>query len=516
MQGRYIDFLTASSDHLETVLWACILGLVASYVVTYVTSPLRKFPGPFFAGWTNLWRMYHVRQGKFEVVVHDLHKKYGPVVRIAPGVVDLDFPELVKTIYNSKGDYKKTGFYKASSAKANGKIIYNLFSECNPEEHARQKRPIAKHYSMAGVLRLEPHIDEMIACLCQRLEEKFFDGLTCDLDQWIRFYTWDVVGKATFSEPIGYLEKGHDFDKTIAISDTAMDYFAIVAQLPILDHFLDKNPVYRIGPPSFGNITTISIQHLMRRLQARAQDNYQCINHDFLEKFIDAKAQYPDVVDDGQIISYLMINMIAGADTTAIAIIAALYYSLKTPGVWKKLQQEIPAQVDSTTIHPFKSINESPYLNAVVREAMRLHPSVALTLERSVPAGGLTLPDGRYIPEGCAVGMNPYIVARNDTVWGDDPEVFNPGRWLRDASQESDTGYQERLRRMDNADLSFGDGSRVCIGKNLALIEIYKVIATLVSRYEVKLVYPDRDWKTHNSFFVRQSGLEVKLSRRCE
>lgn len=58
-------------------------------------------------GWTNLWRMYHVRQGRYQVVIHDLHKKYGPVVRIAPNVVDLDLPELIKTIYSTKGDFRK-------------------------------------------------------------------------------------------------------------------------------------------------------------------------------------------------------------------------------------------------------------------------------------------------------------------------------------------------------------------------------------------------------------------------
>lgn len=51
--------------------------------------------------------MFHVRQGKYQIVVQELHKKYGPVVRIAPNVLDLDIPELIKTIYNTKADYLK-------------------------------------------------------------------------------------------------------------------------------------------------------------------------------------------------------------------------------------------------------------------------------------------------------------------------------------------------------------------------------------------------------------------------
>lgn len=330
--------------------------------------------------------------------------------------------------------------------------------------------------------------------------------------------TWDVVGKATFSEPIGYLKEGHDFDNTIAISDKAMDYFALVGQLPILDHLCDKNPIYRIGPPSFGNITTISIQHLMNRLQGKMGTGDITRTSDFLDKFIDAKSLHPEVVDDGQIISYLMINMIAGADTTAITLNAALYYTLKHPNVWRRLQEELVprcvADGGPANIPAFNTVNDLPYLNAVVREAMRMHPGVSMILERYVPHDGITLPNGKYIPKGCIVGMNPYVIGRNKNVWGEDAEVFRPERWLRDEARESESEYQERLRIMNNSDLAFGAGSRACIGRNLALLEVYKVIATLISRYNIQLADADSEWTIHNSFFVRQEGIKVKLSLR--
>ncbi|KAI9039403.1 cytochrome P450 [Aspergillus affinis] len=507
-------------DGATMIVYLCLTSFSAWCFVTYLNSPLRSFPGPFLAGWTNLWRMFHVRQGQSQRVIQELHRKYGPVVRIAPNVLDLDIPDLIRTIYSTKADYVKTEFYHGSSAKSNGKIIYNLFSECQPEVHARQKRPISKHYSMTGVLPLEPHIDEMIRYLCQRLEEKFINASgaakTCDLGEWITFYTWDVVGKATFSQPIGYLEKGYDFDNTLGTADAAMDYFSLVGQLPILDRLLDKNPVYRIGPPSFGNITNISIQHLVDRLQGKDTDFHDPAKPDFLDNFIEAKERFPDVVDDVQIISYLMINMIAGADTTAVTLNAALYLSLKNPRVWHRLRAEIPSYdpLSNPPVVQYKTTKEYPYLEAVIREAMRCHPGVAMLLERYVPQGGLALPDGRFVPAGCIVGMNPYIVGRNRSVWGEDADVFRPERWLCDDVRETEEAFQERLRRMNAADLTFGGGSRVCIGKHLGLLEVYKVLATLVSRYNIELASPKEDWSTHNSFFFRQTGIEVKLSRR--
>ena len=325
-----------------------------------------------------------------------------------------------------------------------------------------------------------------------------------------------MVGKATFSKPIGYLEKGYDFDNTLKTANVALDYFALVGQIPILDYFFDKNPVYRIGPPSFGTVTNISIQRLVERLQNKDTDYHDPSKPDFLDKFIEAKQTHPDVVNDMQIVSYLMINMIAGADTTSITINAALYFALKHPNVWERLRKEFPSQNSAAgiTVTSYESARGNSYLHAVVREAMRCHPGVAMLLERYVPQDGLTLPDGRFVSAGSIVGLNPYVVGRNPSVWGQDAKTFRPERWLRDESQETEEAYQARLRLMDNADLAFGAGSRVCLGRHLGLLQVYKVLATLITRYNIELADPKKEWTTHNSWFHRQSGIQVKLSHR--
>lgn len=282
------------------------------------------------------------------------------------------------------------------------------------------------------------------------------------------------------------------------------------------DKLFNKNPVCRIGPPSFEEITAFSIQKLDDRLK-NIGANHGPKGADFLDNFIEAKRKYPKIVDDTQIISYLMINMIAGADTTAITLTAILYFSLKNPEVWKRLQDEIPAQSFNSdpTISSYSDSESRPYLRAVVHESMRLHPAVAMPLERYVPEGGLMLPNGQYIPPRCIVGMNPYTTGRHPSVWGEDPEDFRPDRWLR-GPQESENDYQERLRLMENSDLTFGAGSRICIGQHLARVQVYKLVFTIVSLFSIKLVHPDDDWSTHNSFFFRQKGVMVTISPRLK
>jgi hypothetical protein len=129
--------------------------------------------------------------------------------------------------------------------------------------------------------------------------------LTLDLD------TWDVVGKVTFSQTIGYLEHGYDFDGTLGVAEQAVDYFAWVGCIPVLDHFIAKNAYIKgLGPPGFGNIGAMSVRRLVARYQGLDKDVHDPAQPDFLDKFIDAKNANPDtVVDDAQIVSWLMINL---------------------------------------------------------------------------------------------------------------------------------------------------------------------------------------------------------------
>ncbi|KAK3353366.1 cytochrome P450 [Lasiosphaeria hispida] len=531
--GLVLDSLSAFRHslplaHLQTVSG---LGLVVALVAVPLTtvflwftaswaaSPLRKYPGPFLAGYTNLWRLAQVKSGDYHLVIKKLHEKYGPVVRIGPNTLDLDYPELIKTIYGTDGKWHKTEFYHNNSTMINGKIVYHMFSTTDQAEHARMKRPIVKYYSLSSVLGMEPIMDKVVGAFCKQLDNRFVSGPSgpkeCDLGEWIAFYAWDHISSVTFSQSWGYMDKGHDFDNTIAVADRALDYFSAVGQMPWLDYVLDKNPVVRIGPPNLGNATRIAFESLVARLQGKDQ-SYDPKTPDYLQHFIDSKSTHPDLVDDGTIMGYLLVNILAGADTTAITLRAIFYFSLKQPDVYRRLEAEVRAAgIDRDHAAPYSVARQIPYLEAIVRESMRLHPSVSMLLERYVPDAGLVLPDGSHVPAGAAVGLNAYITGRNKSVWGDDADEFRPERWLRDeAKGETEEAYRLRMQRFNAADLSFGGGSRICAGRNLALVEIYKIVATLVNRYDIALADPNKVWTVWNSWFPRQKGIITTLKMR--
>jgi cytochrome P450 len=145
-----------------------------------------------------------------------------------------------------------------------------------------------------------------------------------------------------------------------------------------------------------------------------------------------------------------------------------------------------------------------PYFQACLKEAMRIRPAVGLNISRLIPPGGAEI-DGTWLPEGTSVAVNGWVLHRDKKVFGEDAEEYRPERWLKD---EETAKYMERYM------FQFGGGSHLCIGRNLALLEMNKVLPRLLQDYHLQLVYPGRPLRSNTTFFVVQTGLEVLITKR--
>jgi cytochrome P450 len=136
---------------------------------------------------------------------------------------------------------------------------------------------------------------------------------------------------------------------------------------------------------------------------------------------------------------------------------------MKNPKALEKAHKEIDEALAagslSSPIKYSETTTKLPYVCASIKEAMRMHPSVGLSMQRYAPKGGIELA-GKFIPEGYRIGMNPAVVHYEQGVFGDDANEFKPERWLvADAEWKA----------MDRNLLIFGAGTRTCIGKNVSL-----------------------------------------------
>lgn len=161
-----------------------------------------------------------------------------------------------------------------------------------------------------------------------------------------------------------------------------------------------------------------------------------------------------------------------------------------------------------SSIIPNARALELPYLQAVVKEALRHHPAATGLLPRVVGPNGDTH-KGVYLPAGTTVGFCAWNISRNNTAaYGADASIFRPERWL-----EADP---ERLAKMEEALwLVFGYGRFRCMGETIAKIELNKMFFEMFRRFDWSLIDPTRPLeKNMNYGLFIQKGMWVRVSER--
>lgn len=179
--------------------------------------------------------------------------------------------------------------------------------------------------------------------------------------------------------------------------------------------------------------------------------------------------------------------VVAGADTTSTAIAGTLYYLSTNPRVASKLATELLATFSSAEeIRQGLKLTGCKYLRAVIDESMRLAPPVPSDLMRVVTPGselqveiepthqsGNNIKGIAVIPAGTIVSSGIYSILLHDEIYAPDPYTFRPERWL------------ENRENAEKAFYPFSTGTRGCVGKNLAYLELKIAIGRLVYRAEM-------------------------------
>jgi cytochrome P450 len=108
-----------------------------------------------------------------------------------------------------------------------------------------------------------------------------------------------------------------------------------------------------------------------------------------------------------------------------------------------------------------------PYLQAVIKEGLRIYPPATGLMSKEVPAGGDTV-KGFFMPGGTGIGWTTLGLMRNVKIWGEDADVFRPERWFE--------GTPEEIRKREiDMEMVFGYGKYQCLGKHIAYLELNKV-----------------------------------------
>ncbi|KAI1455020.1 cytochrome P450 [Annulohypoxylon moriforme] len=522
------------------------LPIIVSVIVTWLVrnryhNGLNKYPGPLLASLTDLWRLWDVYGQRPEITHRKLHAKYGDIVRLGPNTLSFANPKALKSIYGLNKGFVKSDFYVVQQSVVKGDSLASLFSTTDNNFHAQFRRCVNSAFAMSALVQYEPFVDNTTKLFLKQTEDLFAGNPEgCNFTQWLQFYAFDVIGEITYSKRHGFVEKNEDIDGIVGYLGNLFLYVAPIGQIPWLDRVFLKNPIYlKLSQWGFIDATFPVARFARARMAERLGPNLtgdpskpllpvstegkaEPKSPDLLSKFLAARDVRPEFMSDTLVQTMAVSMAFAGSETTAISLASVFYYLLRNPPTLTKLKKELDDASLSgifsdyeTGLVTWTESQKLPYLDACIKEAFRLHPAAGLPLERIVPEPGAEIA-GQYVKGGTIVGCSAWIIHRRPEIWGEDVDEFRPERWLVDEKLkgEEKNEQERRVREMNGMMFQFGMGARTCIGKNISLLEIYKVVPSLLRRFDIRFKDPNQEWKLVNAWFVKQSNFQTMFELR--
>ncbi|KAL1870390.1 hypothetical protein Plec18167_007525 [Paecilomyces lecythidis] len=438
----------------------------------HFTNPLRCIPGPrLFA--ISRWRLaYEDWKGTRTRKIHELHAIYGPVVRIAPEEISFNSLTALRSIYGAGSKAQRTEFYRMFDVYGR----QNLFTFGPWQMHAERKKMLNHAYAKSTILRghTAQMVEEMVVKFLKLLEnEKETAG---EIFTSLHYFSLDVITQFLY---------GPKYGGTTALTGRARDRRLLN---DILDPSRRRLSWFAVHLPRFTKWlyscsgTTEKIVSTLGLLPMKKPATYTGIRahalqawHDFKNASENEKNEYAGttiigrlwrlhrsqkggILEDLDIASECADHLLAGIDTTSDTLMF-LIWALSLPENQKyqeELIQEVlsieDAQLTENGLPSAQCSDKLPYMDALIKEALRLHAPLPASEPRSFATDVVI--DSFLIPKGTTVSMEPYALHRNSEVFPD-PGKFNPHRWL---------GEGEQLNEMKKWWWAFSSGGRMCIG----------------------------------------------------
>jgi cytochrome P450 len=389
-------------------------------------------------------------------------RAYGDIVRISLGpsrlgrsVYVVFHPDAVRRVLASEADgYRKDNRFYEEVRWALGDGLLNS----QDEAWLRQRRfiqPLFTRRRIAGYAR--SMADEAVD-MVERWQSRAAGGTTIDLHAEMSRLTLRVVGRLLF---------GSDVERAIPVVAYAFpilgEYALRRAFAPVRVPRSWPTPSNRRAVRAQRDLYAVCDELIARRRGADSQDE------DLLSLLVGARDR-GEQLDDAEIRDQVLIFLLAGHDTTAIALTFALYLLGRHPDAQRRVRNEVDAVLGDQTPGA-KDVDGLPYTTMVLKEAMRLYPP-AWGLGRRTVAGDSI--DGFEIPPGSDVVVSAWVTHRHPAFW-EDPERFDPERFAPEREAE----------RHRHAYFPFGAGPRACIGQYFSMLEAVIALAVIARRYEL-------------------------------
>jgi hypothetical protein len=465
-----LDFAMASFTILAAIVGAVLLVVHRFLYTPFISSTLGRIPGDRIYALSK-WRLaVEDWMGTRTRTIHRLHGKYGPAVRIGPNEVAFNSLSALRTIYGAGSGSERTPFYDMFDAY--GKK--NLFTFYSPKDHGDRKKLLAHAYSKSVML------NGATAAVVEDKVWQYLDLLkqdpTCAAETFtsLHYFSLDAISDFLYG----------DFGKTRCLAGDKTDR-ALLGD--IIDIARRRLSWFAVHFPSFTkwlytrkNLMQKVVRHFypMKQpttytgIRAHALQAWQSFQTSPPEAKSDPRTQESIIgrlwkhhksqksggLGDLDIASECADHLLAGIDTTSDTLMF-LIWALSRPEnerYQERLRAEVRAVpkslVNEKGITPVSACDKLPFLDAIIKETLRLYAPLPASEPRSFPTA--TTIDGYLIPARTVVNMSPFSLHRNTSVFHH-PLDFNPDRWLED---------EQVVAELKKWWWAFSSGGRMCIG----------------------------------------------------
>ncbi len=257
-------------------------------------------------------------------------------------------------------------------------------------------------YSTSNLLALEKHIDVSFSLLLDWMDKFAALGEAMDLDKFFTFTAADITGELLFSKPFGFISKGYDINKTLARSHKIIGLGTVGGYYPWLNRLLANPFVTWTGILPFKLIYTTAINAIAER-EKNPNARFDILTHWF-------KAHAEGKVTMRDIQAQATLGVVGGTDAMSTGLQSFVYHMIRHPTAWQRCQDEIQESQArgkcTDQVISFADAQDLPYLQACIKESLRLFGPLGTGLPRVAPEGGTRLGD-RIFPKGTVLAIHP-------------------------------------------------------------------------------------------------------------
>lgn len=375
-----------------------LVALVGLCIYRRWFHPLAAFPGPALYAVTDLpQHLGSMVRGTWHKQSLELHRRYGPVVRVGPNSLIMDGSIAWPQVYGRQPgglEYSKLRLFFGPENAAS--II-----SAPRDDHRRQRRHLAHAFSEAALVEQRDFVMKHLNLLIRKIAEHAHEGRPLNAVDWMNFMTFDVIGDLGFGDSFGSLDRG-DYHPWVRIITDALPGFALarlVTYYPVL------KPVFPLlGGQKFINqmrtLSSISDAKTDARIAAGEQPG----RRDFIT-YVNRKTRSGEdgmTPEEKRLTGQILI--VAGSETTSSTLAASFFFLGHHPEALARLRAEIRGAYAAEADVDMKNVPRLAYLSACIEETLRLYPPGVEIPPRVSPGAEV---DGKFVPAGVSLPPAP-------------------------------------------------------------------------------------------------------------